>query len=863
MTSSKGEKVAGPLDGIRVVEVADEQAEYCGLLLAGLGADVVKVEPAAGGPTRSIGPFYMDRPDPEGSLYFWHYNRGKRSVVLDLESDEGAEQFWTLVATSDVLLQSVSPTFPDVLGLTPSAVIGEYPELILARMTPFGDKGPWVNHKGCDLVHLALGGVAMNCGYDPEPSGAYDFPPIAPQMWHSYHIAGDQLVIAILAALLQRSIDGCGQYVSCAVHQAVSANTELDTMFWVMRRAPLYRHTCRHANEQVVSSVPTIGPTKDGRWIMCFLRGDRDAALTRRFLARKFAMEVEDEASLTAIPAPDSRVPGSSAIEESTARVIELAHRLVRQFRFTRVPWREAQEAGVLFAPLRLPHENVDDEHWLARGTYAEVDHPEIGRALVYPVRRWRSDRMDWQAGRRAPRLGEDQEYIVGGSFPRKRASSRHELRSTGRGDNELPVKLAPLSDIRVLDFTWFLATAGATRFLAALGAECIKVEWKGHPDSRNAAMAPVGGRQARQAATGPLEGVTDLDMGGQFHNKNAGKLGLSLNIQHPEGLKIAKQLAAMSDVVAEGFSPGVLERLGLGYEVLRSMNRRIIYAQQSGFGTAGRYGRYRMFGPTGASMAGLSEMSGMPSPMAPVGWGYSYLDWIGAYSFAQAIMCALLQRESTGEGQWVDASQCEAGLFLSGTTLLDWSINGRPYARTGNRSPYKPAAPHGIYRTKGIDSWIALACFDQHEWEALTTVAEKRAWREDERFATLSTRIAHQDELDAEVERWSAAVDGSWLVERLQEAGVPAGQCQTAADKCERDPQLEALEWLREVRGTRIGTWPIVDIPFKMSRTTSTIGGPQSLGAPCYGEHNEYVLGELLGMSKKRMKDLAEDGVI
>jgi hypothetical protein len=120
---------------------------------------------------------------------------------------------------------------------------------------------------------------------------------------------------------------------------------------------------------------------------------------------------------------------------------------------------------------------------------------------------------------------------------------------------------------------------AGGTRFLAALGADVIKVEWKGNPDTRFGAMAPVGGRAAREAATGPLEGVRDGDMGGQFNNKNPGKRGLSLNLRDPEGLKIAKQLVALSDVVAEGFSPGVLGRLGFGYDVMKAIRPDIIWA--------------------------------------------------------------------------------------------------------------------------------------------------------------------------------------------------------------------------------------------------------------------------------------------
>src|SRR5262249_18879737 len=199
-----GGPTRGALTGIRVIELADEQAEYCGLTLAGLGADVIKVEPPGGNSTRHIGPFYQDREDPERSLFFWQYNRGKRSVVLDLRQRDDRERFRSLVATADILLESTPRGELDAAVLGIHGLMKELPTLIVARTSPFGDDGPWAGFKGSDLIHLALGGVMMNCGYDPAPGGKYDLPPIAPQMWHAYHVAGEQLSVAIIAALLYR-----------------------------------------------------------------------------------------------------------------------------------------------------------------------------------------------------------------------------------------------------------------------------------------------------------------------------------------------------------------------------------------------------------------------------------------------------------------------------------------------------------------------------------------------------------------------------------------------------------------------------------------------------------------------------------
>jgi crotonobetainyl-CoA:carnitine CoA-transferase CaiB-like acyl-CoA transferase len=852
----------GALTGLRVIEVADEQAEYCGLALAGLGAEVIKVEPPGGNPTRRIGPFYEDREDPERSLFFWQYNRGKRSLVLDLHQPADRGRFRALVATADVLLESTPRGELDALDLGAEALLQQFPTLIVARMSPFGDYGPWADFKGSDLVHLALGGVMMNCGYDPAPGGKYDLPPVAPQMWHAYHIAGEQLVMAIIAALIFRWRTGKGQRLSCAVHEAVSKCTEVDLMSWVMRRVLVLRQTCRHARE-TVSPFPTIVHTKDGRWVMANL-GTRPGDVARLLdLVQRYGLAANLSPEQLAAPQGGRFIPGTAP--ETAAQgthSMEVVQRFVRAFTYENVPWREAQEAGMLWAPLRKPHENALDPHWQARRSCTDVEHPELGRAFRYATSKWLGTATSWKVGRRAPLLNEDAKTVAtppSGGRPAVDAAARwpvsEELSPHG--------KPFPLHGIRILDFTWFLASAGGTRFLSAFGAESIKVELKSHPDTRMAAMAPVGGRAARERATAPLPGVTDPDMGGQFNNKNPGKRGISLNVRHPKGLEIVKRLVAMSDIVAEGFSPGVLDNWGLGYDVLRSIKPDIIYVQQSGMGAQGTYGRFRTVGPIANAFAGLSEMSGLPEPAMPAGWGYSYLDWMGAYSFALAMLTGLFHRARTGEGQWIDASQSEVGLFISGTTLLDWSANGRIWTRYGNRSPYKPAAPHGVYPCAGEDRWITIACFTEDEWRALTREAGRPEWANDPRFANLTARLAHQDALDALVREWTQTQEAYRAMYSLQAAGVPAGVCQTAEDRCDHDPQLAALKWLTEVTGTKIGRWPVAEVAVKMSESPAYIGGRLDRGAPCYGEDNDYVYGELLGMSPQEIKMLAEEGVI
>jgi crotonobetainyl-CoA:carnitine CoA-transferase CaiB-like acyl-CoA transferase len=235
----------------------------------------------------------------------------------------------------------------------------------------------------------------------------------------------------------------------------------------------------------------------------------------------------------------------------------------------------------------------------------------------------------------------------------------------------------------------------------------------------------------------------------------------------------------------------------------------------------------------------------------------------MGAYSFAAAMLSALFHRNRTGEGQWIDASQTEVGLFINGTAILDWSANDRIWTRYGNRSPYKPAAPHGVYPCAGDDRWIAIACFTDAEWRALSEVARRPGWLDDGRFSDLPGRLAHQAALDTLVAEWTRGQDRYATMLALQKAGVPAGVCQTAGDRCDNDPQLRALEWLTEITGNKIGRWPVAEVPVKMSESPAYIGGRLDRGAPCYGEDNDYVYGELLGMSKREIERLAADGVI
>ncbi|HUP76251.1 MAG TPA: CoA transferase [Acidimicrobiales bacterium] len=413
------------------------------------------------------------------------------------------------------------------------------------------------------------------------------------------------------------------------------------------------------------------------------------------------------------------------------------------------------------------------------------------------------------------------------------------------------PAKSTALSHIRICDFTGQLAGAGATRWLAALGAQVIRIE------------DPV--RQGKWDILRGSEPYKDdrrgIEFGGGFQNHNVEKLGITLNLRTDRGKELLRQLVEISDVVSENFAAGVLERWGFDYPALRAIKDDIIYVSNCGFGHTGPYRGFRTWGPIVQAACGLTFSSGLPG-LPPAGWGYSYMDHHGGNIMAIAILCALVHHQRTGEGQWVDMSCTEAGASLLGPVVLDYTVNGRPLRRAGmpnsNRSQFPPMAPHGIYACNGDDDWVAVSCRDDHDWVRMGEVIDQ-PWCGDDRYATLVGRLEHEDELDLAID----VVTRSWnkfdLAARLQAVGVPAAAVQKPAERIDADVNTAAWGLWPTVHHREMGEVRVDGEPVHMSETDWVI----ARGSPCLGEHNDQVFGELLGMTSSQIDDLRTEGII
>lgn len=412
-------------------------------------------------------------------------------------------------------------------------------------------------------------------------------------------------------------------------------------------------------------------------------------------------------------------------------------------------------------------------------------------------------------------------------------------------------MKSEALSHIRICDFTGQLAGAGATRWLASFGAEVIRIE------------DPI--RQGRWDILRGSPPFKDerrgIEFGSGFQNHNVEKLGITLNLRTERGHELLEELVKISDVVSENFAAGVLERMGFGFERLQELKPDIIYVSNCGFGGTGPYQPFKSWGPIAQAVSGVTHQSGLPG-MPPAGWGFSYLDHTGGYYMAIAILMALVHKERTGDGQWVDMSCTEAGANLHGADLLDWSVNGRSMRHEGrpdsNHSTSPPMAPHGVYRCRGNDNWVAIACRDDADWAQLIE-AMGDASLSDGRFATVAGRLAAQDELDGRVTAWTSDKTRFEVAAELGRRGVPAEVVMRPAERIDGD-----------INTSRWGLWPMVDHaavggvrvdgqPVHLSKTDWVIED----ASPVLGQHNDFVYGKLLGLSEDEIADLKAQRII
>jgi benzylsuccinate CoA-transferase BbsF subunit len=409
-----------------------------------------------------------------------------------------------------------------------------------------------------------------------------------------------------------------------------------------------------------------------------------------------------------------------------------------------------------------------------------------------------------------------------------------------------------PLHGVRILELGMVFVLPLAVAPLAALGADVIKVESGSRPDSVRSGPMPD---------NVPRPGA--YNHGGNFHLLNRNKRGITIDLATERGRELLLRLVAVSDVVAENFTPRVLRNLGLDYERLREVNPRIILLSSTGFGQTGPWRNFKAYGPTTESVDGLMHLTGYPDGPptrgGAGGFGVAFTDVAGAYYGTYAILAALEYRERTGQGLWLDLSHYEAGVATLPEPILDYTMNGRVHERSGNRCTDR--APQGAYPCAGEDEWIAISVASADGFRALATVLGLDVGAAG-RYATLEQRQRNRDVLDDIIAKATRGWQGRALEAALQEAGVEATRLASPKDVW-LDPQLKARGFGEVVPAPdyapEIGSRTFPRSAWLMSET----GSATRSSAPAFGEHTREVLSELLGLSDGAIAELERDGVI
>ncbi len=797
----------GALDGIRVVELATGVAgPYCGKLLAGLGAEVLKIEPSTGDPSRRDGPFPEEQLDPEKSGLFLHLNTGKRSSCLGDIASEGRAPLAALLATADILILGHRPAQLRSAGLNLEALRGDHPRLVIVDATTFGLTGPYARYLGGELIAYALSGYMML-------TGAPDREPIKSYGSLVEYETGAQAALGAMAALLARRITGAGQVVDVS---AMEAGTFL--LGGVEQIAYFYGTVARRNSTRLLGFPPqhsypsTIRPCKDG-YVHCH-SNNRYPDLLASLIPHPRLVDPELLGTMLGHADEIDAIMDEWLADKTRGEVV-----------------RRAQELRLPFTEVMEPGEVMSESHHLERGSFVTVDHPGAG-PLLQPGAPFRMMATPWVT-RPAPVLGADSPAWLA-RLPRP------EPPPSAAGKS-----VKPLAGVRVVDFTNAVAGPIASFILADLGAEVIKVE------------AP-NGRPRQAAGTAPLrEGGQDrsYDRMMIFNELNHGKRAISLDVSSPEGRALFLRLVAKSDVVVENFAPRVLGNLGIDYAALCQARADIILVSMPAFGLSGPYRDRISYGPGIDAMSGLSHLTGYADgpPMKP---GNFFCDQNAGVHSAFATLAALWHRFQTGEGQHVELAMIEGEFQVLGDAYVDFAMNGRERRRAGNDHP--SMAPHSVYPCKGSDAWVAIAVEDDEQWRALCGAIGQPGLSLDPRYSTAAERHSNRASLKPVIAAWTAKRTHYQAQQTLQSAGVPAGAVLDVGELL-RDPHVVARHGFEFVDVPNVGPAPYPRVAFTLSETPVPISKP----APGFAEDNDYVYRGLLGLSAEEVAALEAAGVI
>jgi len=797
------------LEPYRVIDVTDSRGHLAGLILAMLGAEVIKVEPLDGVDTRRMGPFA-----PSGeSLVHAAYDRGKASVALDLDSPSGRKDLLALIEGADCVLDSLGPGAFEALGLPFEELLAEYPHLVVGTVTAFGHSGPKAQWPVSDITLMASGCTMAFTG-DADRS------PLRVSVPQAFHFGAAVLAGGVIAALIERGRSGSGQLVDVAAQQVVPIATQCG----VLSDAANFAAPIRTGGGASVGPIDLrfVYPALDGHVSITHVFGDAIGPVTARLMdwCVEEGFATRELADLDWVNFASELESGAVSVEtwEECKAAIAACTGSKTKAELLEV----AMERRLLMAPIADLQEVLDSEQLAAREYLVDVEL--AGTAVVAPGGFARVDGERLNGPRAVAELGADTDRLL--SEERKRPTAE----ATGRGPGR------PLEGVKVVDFMWSLAGPFTSRVLADLGATVVKVESVHKPDPARGFL-PI------------WDNVPGLERGALFDSANAGKLSIALDMREPAARDVVRDLALWADVLCESFSPRAMPGWGLDHQTLRAANPRLIYFSTCLLGQDGPLSSFAGYGNLGAAVSGFYGLAGW-ADRAPSGPFGAYTDYTSTHFMAAMVLAALDRQRRTGDGCWIDLAQAEAALHFITPGLLDAFINGHIAGGEGNSDRW--IAPHGGFRCAGDDSWVSLAVVDDAAWLRLCEVMERDDLAADDGLRTAVGRLGASAQLDAEIETWTSARSASEAETLLVRAGVAAHRIQSSAG-CLADPQLAHRGAFVSLEHPERGC-VVENHRVQFSRTEAV----PVVRAPFLGEHTFEVLAELLDYDADRIADLA-----
>ena len=803
-----------PLTGIRVIDLAVDRGELCGRLLSDLGAEVIKVEPPEGSPSRRLPP--LDPLTPEHSLFFTMRNCGKRSVMLDLDAAEGKERSEALLASADVVIDSAEPGAHAAAGrpeLEAEALAARHPQLVVASVTAYGRTGPYAGRDVPGSIIDATSGMCWKAGL-PERE------PLMPPGNVSGDIAGLMAAFAVICALIQRCGHGAGQLIDVSANEAAAQITD-----WSLSNSSKSMVAGVDLTEIRAGPGPvyTILAAADG-FVRLVVLSPRQWHAIRAWLGEPdYLQDPEYDGFLGRFMIADAVL--NPLYEElfSTMTMAEVAE--------------EAQRRGIVATPILKPGDVITNEHFEARRTFDRVPLT-TGGLMSLPSGWMEIDGERVGPTGRPPHLGEHTDDVLAaldaGAGPQ--AAGMHAWPPVPAA---APHPAPPLAGVRVADFGHGGVGVEIGRMLAEYGADVIKVESRTYPDF--------------------IRVVLGGEMSPSFASSSRSKRGLGVNAKTVEGRQLLLDLAAgvggsaRFDVVIENGSTGVMDDLGLGYRDFAAANPDVVMVSSQLMGSSGPWSAWRGYGPNTQVTGGMTHLWDYRDVEHPSGSQSIFPDhWAGRMGALTAVAGVLGRRRGvTAGGCHAEVCQVEQVVGVMGDLLARESLQAGSVKPQGNRRDR--GAPWGFFACEGEDQWVAICCRTDAEWAALAGLIGI----DDPALATLEARREREDEVEEIASAWTRTLPKHAVTEACLAAGVPAGPMLTSGEQL-HDPHLAARGYLVELEQPPIGVMTFEGPAFAATGMADADIRP----APGLGQHTREIVAEL-GLDEAAIDDLIARGIL